>query len=346
MGSASRFKQTNVPRQAGEIARVKVVQGPDYGSTYVIFGPEASIGRGDDNDIVIADLKASRRHAQFYKDANGWGVRDLGSANGITYLGKETRHAQIRGNDHITIGETTFEFASSDQSTRILLAPPKAAIDLQNSNAAFEAQRARVRGLGKNRRVPEPGVGNAGAGVASKSNKGPILMALGLGMAALLFFGNESTAPAKKKTAKIEDPAALALGENRDLASLASNIQDTPETEKSAEMFFKAGFREYREKNFLRAKLNFENVLQVSPGHRMAQLYLTNALRAIDEEVEFHLEQGKKGQGSGKLKSAKSHYEAVLRLLYRDPANPKANEAREALNRVEREMKGLVEATS
>ncbi len=340
MGNALKFKQTNVPRQPGEIARVKVVQGPDYGCTYVLLGPEATVGRGEDNDITIADLKASRRHAQFHLDANGWGVRDLGSSNGITYLGKETRQARLRTNDHVTIGETVLEFITSDQSTRMLLAPPKPTVDLQANSAAFEAQRARVRALGKSGTVPpaavrSPYTQNSGGG------KGKLLIPIGLGLVALLYFGNDSATPAKKRTAvPVEDPAAIALGENRDLASIVGNIQDTPETSRSADMFFKAGFREYREKNYLRAKLNFENVLQVSPGHRLAQLYLSQAIRAISDEVDFHLEQGKKGMGSGKLKSAKSHFEAVLRLLFRDPTNPKAGEARDAIEKVERIIKG------
>src|SRR5690242_14810060 len=113
MGSALKFKQNNVPRQQGEQARLKVLQGPDYGSLYVIIGNKASIGRGEENDIVISDLKASRRHAEVTLGQKGWVINDLGSSNGILYGGKATRTTPLRNSDAFTLGETTLEFVVS-----------------------------------------------------------------------------------------------------------------------------------------------------------------------------------------------------------------------------------------
>ena len=49
MATAVRFKQIMTPRQPGEFARLKVLQGPDTGAVYVIFGAKALIGRGGRN---------------------------------------------------------------------------------------------------------------------------------------------------------------------------------------------------------------------------------------------------------------------------------------------------------
>jgi len=38
-----------------------------------------SIGRGDDNDIVIPDKAISRRHAEIYFDGDRFFIRGLGS---------------------------------------------------------------------------------------------------------------------------------------------------------------------------------------------------------------------------------------------------------------------------
>src|SRR4051794_15084288 len=108
MANAQKFRQTNVPRQQGEQARLKTVQGPDYGSTFVITGSKASIGRGEECDIMISDLKASRKHAEFSAVPGGWQVRDLGSANGILHNGKVIRSGTVRSGDTLTLGETTF----------------------------------------------------------------------------------------------------------------------------------------------------------------------------------------------------------------------------------------------
>ena len=58
MSTALKFKSTTVPRQNNEQSRFKVVKGPDYGSVFVITGQTATIGRGEENDVVISDLKA------------------------------------------------------------------------------------------------------------------------------------------------------------------------------------------------------------------------------------------------------------------------------------------------
>jgi serine/threonine protein kinase len=44
-----------------------------------------TIGRGEDNDIVLPSLSVTRRHAQLERADSGWQVRDLGSRNG-TFL--------------------------------------------------------------------------------------------------------------------------------------------------------------------------------------------------------------------------------------------------------------------
>jgi tetratricopeptide (TPR) repeat protein len=105
-------------------------------------------------------------------------------------------------------------------------------------------------------------------------------------------------------------------------------------------MFLKSGFREYREKNYLRARIQFETVLQIDPSNSLAQRYLQNCNQAIDNEVKFELDRGKKSYESGALKQARLHYEAVLRLLNRDQSNPAFVEARDQLAVVMKEEAG------
>src|SRR4051812_20291627 len=101
--AALKFKMSNLPRQAGELARLKIVQGPDYGSVFVIGSNKVSIGRGDDNDIVLADLKASRRHAELSFSPDGRKLTDAGSANGILYDGKFVRSVTLKTGEIVSI---------------------------------------------------------------------------------------------------------------------------------------------------------------------------------------------------------------------------------------------------
>jgi hypothetical protein len=302
------------------------VQGPDYGTVFVVTGMRVTIGRGDENDIVINDLKASRMHAELLTSAGGgWTVRDNGSANGIMHNGKVTRMATVRTADTLTVGESVLEFLASEAATLMLAAPPRPADQIRNEQAMLQIQKQRVRQLGAFgggvMGLPSP----TGSGGQSRSIS-PLTLLVLAGGAVLLLMDTDKPAPVKKKA---QAPAAA-----RDLASLLP--PDVPEElNRTAEMFFKAGFREYREKNYLRAKAHFENVLQVAPGHRMAKLYLNNADREIEEEVKFHLDRGKKASEAGLTREAKGHYEAVLRLLHKDQASPSFIEAKEHLLKLE-----------
>lgn len=330
MGAAVRFKQQSVPRQQGEQARLKVVQGPDYGAIYVITGQRITLGRGEENDIMVSDLKASRRHAEFFLTPVGWHVKDLGSANGLLHNGRATRDTPVQTGDTLTFGETTLEFVAAEAGTQLLIAPPRSGSQLAAERQAFEDQKKRVRSFG----VIQGGAGGAAnvGGAPAKSGPKPILLIAAAAGLAFMFLGEEPE-PTKKPAKKSDK------GATEDLSKyLPGGIQLDPATARTAEQFFKAGFREYLAGNYIRARTQFETVLQMAPGHQLATLYLSNCENAIKDEVKFHLEQGKISSDSGKMKESKAHYEAVLRILHRDQSNPHFAEAKDQLAKVAEEM--------
>lgn len=67
------------------------------------------IGRGTECDVVIQDLKASRRHCQLTRKADGFLLEDLGSRNGTFVNGvKITEPILLKGNKTFQIGDTMF----------------------------------------------------------------------------------------------------------------------------------------------------------------------------------------------------------------------------------------------
>jgi hypothetical protein len=127
-----------------------------------------------------------------------------------------------------------------------------------------------------------------------------------------------------------------AVGNTQDLSSF---LPTTAAVNPIAENFFKDGFREFVAGNFMRARVEFETVLSIAPGHPLAKIYLENCNAAIKKLVQHHLEQGKKDQISGKLKSSRSHYEAIIRLLYKDRTNENYIKAQEYYEKVVKEIK-------
>lgn len=328
------FKNEVVGRQQSERARLKVVQGADYGTTYVITGTRVTIGRGDDNDIVISDLKASRKHAQIVVSSGKWLVQDMGSANGILYNNKVVRSSELKTKDVITVGETTLEFYNVESGTVLLVQPPRSLMEIQNDQVALEQQKDRVRSLG-NLLGTTPGINPRQiSGPAQKINQQNMRVLMMGGIAVLVFFFLNVDDKPKKPIAN-RKPDSIA-----EVMPIEQSKKDLGEAGRHAERFFRLGFREYREKNYLRARSHFETVLQVQPSHYLARIYLTNANKAIEDEIKTSLANGKKSFDAGNIKQAKGHFEYVMRLLYRDQSNPNYIEAKDQLEKANKELGG------
>ncbi len=61
---------------------LKVVKGFEEGKTIPLAGDEMTLGRSDENDIVIRVAEVSRRHAILNRQEDRYLLRDLGSTNG------------------------------------------------------------------------------------------------------------------------------------------------------------------------------------------------------------------------------------------------------------------------
>ena len=82
----------------------------EIAARFRIAGPEARIGRGYDNDVIVDDPYVAASHLRVFRDEAGQLVaEDLGSVNGIYLDGSKSRSARIvvNGKDTIRIGQTS-----------------------------------------------------------------------------------------------------------------------------------------------------------------------------------------------------------------------------------------------
>lgn len=329
MGGALKFKQANTPRQMGELARVKIVQGPDQGCVFVIMTPNVTLGRGDSNDIVLSDLKSSRLHAKIVFEKNQWMMLDQGSSNGIYSNGKQVREVVLAGNEVLTIGETTFEFILSKAAgTAMLTAPPRSVAQFRAEQAVYANQVRKARG--QEAIIYAGTQGNTKSPVASFLLSKKFMLPFFVVMLAMMLADDETGNTKKKK----KNPGLI------NPPFVGSFMAENPAATAAAEMFFKSGFREYRERNYLRAKQQFEMVLQVSPTHELAQLYLDNCNREIEEEIKRLLDTGSRSLKAGKYKEAKGNFESVMRLKYREQDSDAYKDAREQRQIAIRALRG------
>lgn len=100
----------------------------DIAARFRIASPEARIGRGYDNDVIVDDPYVAASHLRVFRDEAGQLVaEDMGSVNGTFLDGHKSRSARIviNGKDTIRIGQTTIRVRDvSHEVERERVAPP------------------------------------------------------------------------------------------------------------------------------------------------------------------------------------------------------------------------------
>ncbi|HZG62310.1 MAG TPA: DUF3662 and FHA domain-containing protein [Rubrobacteraceae bacterium] len=108
------------------LARETISLAIDDGKTYPLEGRGPwSIGRSEENDIVISNPNVSRRHARLSRLENGFVVEDLGSTNGTLLDDAPIDRERIEGGDKLTFGgiNTRFVRERADRASDVAEQP-------------------------------------------------------------------------------------------------------------------------------------------------------------------------------------------------------------------------------
>jgi hypothetical protein len=107
-----RAGECDIAAEIHEGGRVGSLVLPD--GNRVQLGEETLVlGRMSDSDIVVADPRSSRRHAEIRPAGHGFAIADLGSMNGTTVNGAAIREQPLQDGDEIRIGSTVLRFEAS-----------------------------------------------------------------------------------------------------------------------------------------------------------------------------------------------------------------------------------------
>ncbi len=74
------------------------------------FSHELTIGRGEDNDVILNDAYVSHHHAIIMPVQNQYQIEDLHSRNSTYINARRINRAFLQDSDTIQIGKTTFQF--------------------------------------------------------------------------------------------------------------------------------------------------------------------------------------------------------------------------------------------
>ena len=97
--------------------RLVAVSGPCAGLHYPLERARVTIGRGPGVDLAFNDETMSRQHAAFEFAGEAFGVRDLGSTNGVVVNGEPVRSAPLEHGDRLQIGAQTFQVLIETRSS-------------------------------------------------------------------------------------------------------------------------------------------------------------------------------------------------------------------------------------
>ena len=101
---------------------IPAVAGDQGARKFELLGVEATVGRAEGNDLVIIDGTLSRKHCEFFRlpDA-GWGVRDLGSGNGVFIHEKRlTADCELADGEEVTLGSVIVVYRGGDEFPTVM----------------------------------------------------------------------------------------------------------------------------------------------------------------------------------------------------------------------------------
>ena len=103
--------------------KLLIVNGPDQGREIVIDKDVFSIGAGRENDLIVQDPSASRRHCEIHSLSEGFLIRDLSSTNGTLMHGVRICEAFLGSGTEFRIGTTHLVFCPLQETVSYPLSP-------------------------------------------------------------------------------------------------------------------------------------------------------------------------------------------------------------------------------
>src|SRR5215475_12776182 len=85
---------------------------------FTVLKDVLSIGRANDNDIVLNDFSVSRRHAYLKKQDGAWVIHDNQSTNGVKINDRPVPSAPVKDGDAAVIGTFVLRFREDPTVTR------------------------------------------------------------------------------------------------------------------------------------------------------------------------------------------------------------------------------------
>ncbi len=283
---------------------IKIMNGKDKGVEYKLVSSSVLIGRAKFNDIILNDVKVSRKHAILNIKPGSVNIKKISPANKIVVNGVDTSHAILEPESIIQLGNTNLKLVN------------KSALSKTSNIAGY-------KGISMPNRK-----GN------SKAMFYTVIFVIA-GLFYLLLSGEDKSTAITSTNVIDESERGLASIEERaseHYRSLVKTKKNTLEY-KEAQALFIQGFRDYREQNFVRSIDYFNGALALFPNHVLAKRYLMQSRTKLDYLIQSTLSEANDYYEKGQYSRAISAYRQIL-ILTGNNNRALAKEARTRLEEI------------
>jgi pSer/pThr/pTyr-binding forkhead associated (FHA) protein/tetratricopeptide (TPR) repeat protein len=245
------------PESGGGVPRVVIIGGNNRGKEFELKRGDNSLGRGIDNDVVLADIAVSRKHTLICFENGRFVMRDLGSGNGTLVNGERLDAHTLEDGDQLELGNTLLRFSSPPLQAGELA---KLATVITPRELVDGAAPAKPQPTGKAKRVHTvertPTAGARGPGMSPRTKKLAIFGSIGLVLFLGLMVGVKAWVNAKKR-----DEIA----------------RSQPKPDEILAQEFQEGITEFNAKNWEKAREHFLRVLALAPSQGHVKQYVDQA---------------------------------------------------------------------
>lgn len=299
--------QANIGAAPGgpNVPRLVIIGGNNRGKEYPLLMGDNSLGRGVDNNVILADIAVSRKHTLVCYEAGGYVVRDLGSGNGTLLNSKRVDSHPLQDGDQLELGNTLLRFVSPVQ-------PAPAAPANIGAIAKLETV-VTPRGMAEEMRmtadVSAQPLGADGTAAVQQATRRESRGLKGLNRTMkLLIFGGGAVVVLFGLMIGLK----LALSGDKGTSSAggsATRAATTRPPDEIAAQEFQEGTTQYRARNWEKARMHFLKVLKLAPSFDQAKHYADEA--AVEISAASALDRAKNSLKARDYKTVRSELSKI-----------------------------------
>lgn len=291
------------PKEEGTFYRLICLTGNNKGESYILKSNRIVMGRGDNVDIKVIDIKSSREHAEITKVGSDYFITDLGSQNGILVNEEKVTQAKIKEGDRVVIGQTVYRLSKIEGK-------PVSQV--------------------KNDKFTEDNIDRPGTPGKKSSNILIVVLVIGIAFMLLGDGGEDKKIETTKTRGNVQD-----ISDDIVNVLKKKKFEEDKNLKIKLNSIFQRGLREYREKNYFRAISEFNLALILNPNDPLADFYLRKTKEELDKVITDYFIKAKRDEESLKYQSAIISYCAVIRLLGQYEADQRFKDAEDNIKKLE-----------